>query len=208
MVPKLGVMGKKRSLCKIQSNFNRRDKILPNNVQLGPDSAAADTFITMDKETLRPVKLYFLPPVLVVTKFTSDRQCEQPKDELVLGAAVPPGLSGWFRGKSVLSLCLADPLGLLLPFVCYPVGSDFKKRTKYPTLTESSPNQDLNIFEDWPLSAKKTLLRLGLGMAFAAPLMSWCSCLWRHCDLDAAPLGIEKGSKRARTLAHHLAETL
>lgn len=68
---------------------------------------------------------------------------------------MPPGLSGWFRGKSVLSLCLADPLGLLLPFVCYPVGSDFKKRTKYPTLTESSPNQDLNIFEDWPLSAKK-----------------------------------------------------
>lgn len=113
MVPKLGVMGKKRSLCKTQSNFNRRDKILPNNVQLGPDSAAADTFITMDKETLRPVKLYFLPPVLVVTKFTSDRQCEQPKDELVL--EVQQCLLDCRDGSGESQSFLCD---LLIPWVC------------------------------------------------------------------------------------------
>lgn len=42
--------GKKRSLCKLQNNFNHRDKILLKNAQLCPDSPAADT--CSSKETL------------------------------------------------------------------------------------------------------------------------------------------------------------
>lgn len=71
--------GKKRSLCKIQSNFNRRDKILLKNVQLCPARPAADTFIS--EETLSHVKPYLLSRAPVVTKFAQDRQWGQPRDE-------------------------------------------------------------------------------------------------------------------------------
>lgn len=156
MVPKFRVMGKKRSLCKIQSNFNRCDKILPNNVQLCPDSAAAGTFITTDQETLRPVKLYFLPCVLVVTKLTSDSQREQPKDELVLKAQQCLRDCRDGSGESQSFLC-----AFLIPWVSYyplcllPSLNRFYIENKIPNSYLIPPNQDLNIFEDWPLSAKK-----------------------------------------------------
>lgn len=94
--------GKKRSLCKIQSNFSHCDKILLKNVQFCPDSPAADTFIS--KETLSHVKFYLLSWALVVPKLTGDRQHGQPKDEWSLRHS---RASGRFGGPSVLPLCTA-----------------------------------------------------------------------------------------------------
>lgn len=112
MVPKFRVMGKKDHFAKYKATLIAVIRFSPT--MFSTDSAVADTFIAMDEETLRPVKLYFLPCVLAVTKFTSDSQCEQPKDELVLKAqqCLPDCRDG--SGESQPFLC-----AFLIPWVSY-----------------------------------------------------------------------------------------
>lgn len=114
--------GKKGSLCKLQSNFNRSDKMLPRSVWFCLDSAAANTFICNWQGDLEAcIRLYFLSGELVVTKFP------RAQGWTAQGTAV-----GWFWVESFLPLCAPfQSLGAAAsPLSVTHGGPDFKKRGK------------------------------------------------------------------------------
>lgn len=124
--------GKKGSLCKLQSNFNRSDKMLPRSVWFCLDSAAANTFICNWQGDLEAcIRLYFLSGELVVTKFP------RAQGWTAQGTAV-----GWFWVESFLPLCAPfQSLGAAAsPLSVTHGGPDFKKRgKKNPTQIQNNP---------------------------------------------------------------------